>query len=194
MTAHQKPRPFLSGSLRGTGLIAVMSFSFLMVSCASIPTDVELQIDVKPEGATVSTQDGWSCVAPCTKTVNRDSTTELNIQAPGHLTVTKSVTPQPIERSRTGLYVGLGAGALIGYSTTDVAHEIADTIVRTFFLGVFKIDTPKTEASDGDKLVGTAAGSLFLGGIGMAIDRAIMHRKAEEPEIVQVELNKATTQ
>ena len=174
--------------MTGLRVVFVVLGSLCFVGCSAIPTDVSLVIGAMPEGVQVSSSDGWSCTAPCERTVERGSELELDFSATGYESKRVSVKPDIVKQRRRATYIGAGVGAVVGYVTSEAAYDIAHAITEAFFLGLFNLKSEPVSSSPSDHLVGTMTFAAVFGGIGYLIDNRETVRRARKPEVVEVVL------
>lgn len=154
----------------------------LLSGCGTVPLDTSLLIESSPLGAAVLSEEGWTCVTPCERRVNYDSTVKLTLTETNYQSTSVEVDVPPFKPSRAATYIGVG----IGVVTLGLGADFIDAFNSALIEAL--TGSESDFLTSGEKLASVLAGGVIFGAVGYGIDRARDRKKAREGLRVHVNM------
>ena len=113
--------------------------------CATITrgTTSQVQIQSEPEGAQVRTSLGYSCITPCTITVNRKDEFAVTFFMPGYEPQTVPVKTQVAGSGAAGFAGNILLGGLIGMGADAATGAALEHVPNPVFAALVPIVAPR---------------------------------------------------
>lgn len=157
-------------------------FILLLSGCVSVPPDKLLLIESSPSGIGVASSEGWTCVTPCERRVDYDSSLKLTLTGTNHQSTVVEVDVPPYKPSRSATYIGTGLGAITMALGADFIDSFNSALIEAL------TGSESDFLTSGEKLASVLAGGVIFGAIGYRIDRARDRKRTEESMRVHVQM------